>query len=308
MLSVIVPFFNEEKTVREMHARLVSVLSKENIPYEIIFVDDGSQDSTFQNMQKLAPLRVVRLKRNYGQTQALAAGIAHAGGDIIVTLDGDLENDPADIPRLLTKLGEGYDIVSGWREGRWQNQFFTRRLPSGLANKLISYVSGIHLSDHGCTLKAYRRHILHDLRLSGDMHRMIAAYAAREGALITEMPVRFTPRIHGKSKYGLSRIFKVLLDVLAFRFFYKFARRPIHFFGGAGFASFFFGGVIFLVMLYLKFFKNTTFIQTPLPVLVALFIIVGVQFILMGLLAEIFVRSRDNDKNIIRSVVENVRK
>ncbi|MSR76562.1 MAG: glycosyltransferase [Candidatus Ryanbacteria bacterium] len=302
-ISIIVPFYNEEQSVRELHERLLGVMQSSQYVFEIIFVDDGSKDGTFTQIKKCSPVIALRLRHNYGQTQALAAGIREAQGDLIITLDGDLENDPADIPALLAKLEEGYDVVSGWRKDRWHDSFFTRRLPSALANRCISVVTGVSLHDHGCTLKAYRRRALEHMTFSGDMHRMIAAYAAREGARLAEIPVHFTPRKHGKSHYGLSRTFKVLLDIFAFHFFYRYARRPIHFFGGAGFASLFVGCILFFSMLYLKYHWGTSFIKTPLPVLIALFVIIGFQFILMGLLAEIITRTARPETDIVQETL-----
>lgn len=291
LLSVIVPLYNEEGVVEELHHRLVATLQSLNTSWELIFVDDCSRDRTFQIIKTLKPITAIRLKKNLGQTQALAVGIMNAQGEIIVTMDGDLENDPADVPLLLERLEEGYDIVSGWRKDRWKKQWMTRRLPSAIANRLISWISGVYLHDHGCQLKVYRRSVLDSLQLMGEMHRMIVAYAAQGGARVREVPVRFQPRRFGKSNYGFSRTFKVLLDILALHFFHKYAKRPIHFFGEIGFASLLLGSGAFFWMLLLKYMNHVSFIQTPLPVLSALFLIVGFQFILMGLLAEILVRT-----------------
>ncbi len=290
MISVVVPFYDEVESVAELHARLLSALRPLGRPFELIFVDDGSGDGTFEVCRKLSPLTLIRLRRNCGQTAALAAGLGEAKGGVIVTMDGDLENDPVDIPELLSKLDEGYDIISGWRRGRWRNQPFSRLLPSLLANRFISWVTRVKLHDHGCQLKAYRRECLDRLTFSGDMHRMAAAYAARGGAKVFEVPVRFERRKYGRSKYGLFRVFKVLLDVLAFHFFQKFSTRPMHFFGVIGFVMLFFGGLIFLLMLAFRFFLDIPFISTPLPTLSAFFIIIAFQFILMGLLAEMIYR------------------
>ena len=290
-ISVVVPFFNEAESVAALHQSLIGVLTGMQKPFELIFVDDGSTDGTWRGLQKLEGVRKIHLSRNYGQTAALSVGIKEARGDVIVTMDGDLENDPADIPLLLRKLEEGYDIVSGWRKDRWQDNFFSRRFPSAMANWLISFVTGIRLHDHGCTLKAYRAHVLKSIQLTGDMHRMVAAYAARGGARVAELPVRFESRKYGVSKYGFSRTFKVLLDILAFHFFYKYARRPIHFFGAIGFLSFFLAFIALLWAFYLRVFEDTHFIRTPLPILVAIFVVVGFQLILMGLLAEIITRT-----------------
>lgn len=294
-ISVVAPLFNEAQSVAILHHELLSVLKSLLCPFEIILVDDGSKDGTFEEIKKLSLIIGIRFSRNYGQTLALAAGIKKATGDVIVTIDGDLENDPKDILKMLVKLDEGYDLVSGWRKGRWQEQFFSRRLPSLVANWIISAVTGAKLHDHGCSLKVYRREILQSLKLSGEMHRMIAAYLKIfNGAKIAEMPVNYRPRRFGKSNYGPLRSFKVLLDLLAIRFFYRYANRPMHFFGGAGFFSFLLSFLFFLSMIYFKYALHITFIETPLPTLIAIFAIIGVQFILMGLLAELLLKQSSN--------------
>jgi len=291
MISIIVPLYNERESVGELHRRLMAVFQHLKEPFEIIFVDDGSSDATFAEIKKLSPVRGIRLRRNSGQTAAFGAGIAAAKGDIIVTLDGDLENQPEDIPVLLKKLNEGYDVVSGWRQTRWQEKFLTRRLPSLAANRLISGVTGVHLHDHGCNLRAYRAHVFDGVAFNGEMHRMLAAYLGMRGAKIAEIPVSYVPRKFGHSKYGISRTFRVLLDVLALHFFKKFATRPIHFFGYAGFVSMGAGILTFFWALYLRIFEGLHFNRTPLPILIAVFFVVGFQFVLMGLLAEILLRS-----------------
>ncbi len=296
MVSVVVPFYNERESVRELHERLLSVFKKIGQEYEIIFVDDGSRDGTFEEIKKLPQVRGFRFFRNYGQTAAFGCGIENAKGNIIVTLDGDLENMPEDIPQLLAKLGEGYDVVSGWRKNRWSSEFFTRRLPSVLANILISRITGVHLHDHGCNLRVYQRHIFRGISFSGEMHRMLAAYLGMHGAKVTEVPVSYKGRKYGKSKYGLSRTFRVLLDVLSFHFFQKYATRPMHFFGYAGFVSMGLGFLTSIWALLLRVLQGTHFSRTPLPELVAIFIVVGFQFILMGLLAEVLIRSRRESK------------
>ncbi|MDA1334975.1 MAG: glycosyltransferase family 2 protein, partial [bacterium] len=258
-ISVVVPFYNEIDSVAALYTRLLSVLGSTGKPFEIIFVDDGSTDKTYEEIKKLEDVRAIRLRRNSGQTAAMGVGIKEARGDIIITLDGDLENQPEDIPMLLHELEKGNDIVTGWRRERWQKQFLTRRIPSKIANGLISFVTGAKLHDHGCNFRVYRKKILEGIVFSGDMHRMIAAYALREGGKITELPIRFEARKFGVSKYGLSRTFKVLLDILAFHFFYKYARRPIHFFGALGFMSFFVGALTSFFALYLKIFTDTNF-------------------------------------------------
>jgi glycosyltransferase involved in cell wall biosynthesis len=288
-LSIVVPVYNEAKSLAELHSRLVSVLQKLNKEYEIIFVDDGSQDDSFQTMQKLAPLKAVRLKRNYGESTALGVGFSLSSGDIIITVESDLEISPEDIPLILNKLDEGFDMSIGWRQKRWGGNFFSRYLPSFFANNLISWVSGIKLHDNGCMLRAYRREILNWAHMTGERHRMFAVFVALEGGKIGEVPISFSKRKHGKSAYGISRSFKVVLDLLVFYFFRRYALRPIHFFGGAGFTSLFFGFLSFLWATYLKFFDGVNYNRSPLMSLVAIFIVVGFQFILMGLLAEFFV-------------------
>ncbi|MEK7598918.1 MAG: glycosyltransferase family 2 protein [Patescibacteria group bacterium] len=294
LISVIVPFFNEEKNVAELHQRLIGVFKNLDYDFEIVFVDDGSTDATFEAMRSLKPLTALRLRKNFGQSHALAAGIRRSRGDTVVTMDGDLENHPEDIPRLIAKINEGYDVVSGWRKNRWSNQLILRRIPSLAANKLIAYVSGAALNDFGCALRAYRRSVINQIQLKGEEHRLIAANASVLGAHLAEIEVQYSARKSGKSKYGLMRIFKVLLDVLALTFFNRYSSRPIHFFGGFGFAGLFLSLAAFIIMLYLRIFMGISFILTPLPTLAAIFAIIGVQFILMGLLAEIYIR---RDKN-----------
>jgi len=292
-LSIVVPFYNESNTVAELHSRLLKVLNDRGDSFEIIFVDDGSIDDTFSNIKKLYPVKTISLRKKSGQSAALSMGIKKSQGEIVVTLDSDLENHPEDIPVLLKKIDDGYDLVSGWRKKRWSSQPLSRRLPSILANKLISFVSGIKLHDHGCSLKAYRRELLEQLNIKGEDHRIIASYAAIHGANIAEAEVNYTPRRYGRSNYGLFRVFKVLLDLVALIFFHKYANRPMHFFGGLGFATFLFSAISFFIMIYFKFFLKISFISTPLPILVTLFAVLGVQFVLMGLLAEIIIRKSD---------------
>lgn len=290
-LSIVVPLYNEAQSVVSLHARIIEALRDEG-SFEVIFVDDGSTDGTFVEIQKLVPVTGIRLARNFGQTAALAAGIAKSTGQIVVTLDGDLENDPHDIPKLVSKLKEGFDVVSGWRKNRWQKEWLTRRVPSVIANSIISTATGAKLHDHGCTLKAYRRGVIVHLKLYGEMHRMIAAYAKLFGqARLTEVPVSYTSRRFGTSKYGMLRSFKVILDLLAVRFFYRYANRPMHFFGAVGFFAFFMGLLTLLGMFYFKYGLGITFIETPLPTLTGICFIIGVQFILMGLLAELILRT-----------------
>jgi len=273
---------------------LHAVLSQIQGPYEIIFVDDGSRDDSYSILRSLAEVyactQVICLARNYGQTVAIQVGIQRARGEVIVLMDSDLENDPADIPRLLSKMAQGYDVVSGWRQERWQGQWFTRRLPSLLANKLISWLSGVHLHDYGCTLKAYRRSVIAPVRLYGRMHRFIPIYAKWEGGRITEIPVSYKPRRFGRSNYGMMRIVSVLLDLVVILFLDRYLQRPMQFFGGIGLFSILAGIGSFLWALYYKVARIKDFVQTPLPIFTVLFISVGVLMILIGVIAELLMR------------------
>lgn len=295
MISVVVPFYNEKESVAELHRRLVSVLERLGMPFEIIFVDDGSTDGTFDEIKKLAPVKAHRFARNRGQTAAFGQGIRAAQGDIVVTLDGDLENQPEDIPALIEKLDEGFDVVSGWRKNRWADQPFSRRTPSTIASWLISRATGVRLHDHGCNLRVYRRAVFDGVEFRGEMHRMLAAYLGLRGATVAEVPVQYVPRRYGVSKYGIGRIFKVILDVISLYFFREYARRPMHFFGYAGFISLALGFIVFLFMVYLRIIEQIHFIRTPLPVVVAVLAIIGIQFILMGLLAELILGSNTRE-------------
>lgn len=290
-LSVVIPVYNEEENIPVLHERLVSVL--EGIKdYEIIYVDDGSTDRTLEILEALqkrsSHVVVLSLRRNFGQTAAFAAGFDFARGDVIITMDADLQNDPEDIPRLLELIRE-YDLVSGWRKER-KDPFFSRRLPSMIANWLISKVTGVRLHDYGCSLKAYRKDIIKNLRLYGEMHRFIPAVASWYGVRVTEVPVKHHPRFKGRSKYGISRTFKVLLDLVTVKFLQSFSTKPIQFFGSMGLLSSFLGFFILLYLTALKFIKNEAIGGRPLLILGVLLIVVGVQFIGMGLLGEMLVR------------------
>lgn len=293
LVSVIIPLFNEGDNVTPLCEALTPALDKLGRPYEVIFVDDGSTDDTAEKLAEVAAsntqFKVLHFKRNAGQTPAMMAGIDHAKGNVIVPMDGDLQNDPADIGKLLKKLDEGFGVVSGWRKDR-QDTFWSRVLPSRIANWIISWVSGVRLKDYGCTLKAYRRDVLEDFRLYGEMHRFVPIYAHWQGAKIAEIPVSHRARERGASKYGLSRIFKVLLDLLVVKFLTQYEAKPIYIFGSVGFGFFGISFVAGLWALYLKWFENTSFVETPLPLLFTLGFITGVMCILMGLLAEVMVR------------------
>jgi glycosyltransferase involved in cell wall biosynthesis len=262
-------------------------------PWELILVDDGSTDGTKEKLDALAQqdkdVKVIHLRRNFGQTAAMMAGVDYAKGDIIIPMDGDLQNDSADIPRLLAKLDEGYDVVSGWRTAGQDG--LVRSLLSRVANRLISRISGVHLHDYGCSLKAYRRSVLTGVKLYGEMHRFIPIYASWEGAKIAELPVVHHPRIHGFSKYGIGRVPKVVFDLIVVKFLSTYAEKPMYVFGGAGVISLVISLLAGIWALYLKFVDGVSFILTPLPLLVVMTAITGVMCILMGLLAEVLTRT-----------------
>jgi glycosyltransferase involved in cell wall biosynthesis len=294
-ISIVLPILNEEKNLEELHSRLTESLAELGREYEIIAVDDGSTDSSFEVLKRIherdPKLKVIKFRRNFGQTAAISAGFHHARGDIIITMDSDLQNDPDDIPRLLDKMDEGYDVVSGWRADR-KDKFISRRLPSILANKLIARMTGVKLHDFGCTLKAYRKEVTDNIDLYGEMHRFIPALAKWVGAEIAEMKVKHHPRKHGKSKYGISRTTRVILDLMTVKFLLTFSTRPIQIFGRLGMGS---GVLGFLICLYLSirklFFKMSLLERMPMLLLGILLILVGVQLISMGLLGEIMVRT-----------------
>jgi len=294
-LSIVTPIYNEAENIKELINRLLTVLRSLENDYEIILVDDCSSDNSLKILKEEASndekIKVISFRRNFGQTAALAAGIKRARGDVLVTLDSDLENDPNDIPKLLDKINNGYDIVSGWRKNRWQNKKFSRKLTSELANWLTRKISGVEIHDLGCTLKAYRSEIIKEVKLYGEMHRFMAILAYWQGGKLCEVEVNFQPRQHGRSTYGLERISKVILDLVTIKYLSGYTTKPIYFFGKAGLYSFGLGLITSLLALYFKFYLNASFIQTPLPVLTALFVIVGIQFILIGLVADLIMRS-----------------
>lgn len=304
-ISVLVPVYNEEESLPALYEKLVQALDGLGRSWEAVLVDDGSKDRSWELLEEMAArdkrIHCVKFVKNFGQTAALAAGIDYATGEIIIPMDADLQNDPVDIKRLLEKLDEGFDVVSGWRKDR-QDEFFTRLIPSWTANKIISVISGVRLHDYGCSLKAYRREVIKDVRLYGEMHRFVPIYASWMGARVTEIPVTHHARQFGQSKYGLSRTFKVMLDLILVKFLSSYATKPIHIFGAMGFLCFAGGTLGFAWMCVLKFFYATSFIETPLPVLVAMCMMLGVQFIFMGLLAEIQIRTyhESQDKTIYR--------
>jgi dolichol-phosphate mannosyltransferase len=294
MLSVVVPAYNEEQNIPVLCERLLAVLDGFGAAFEIILVNDGSKDGTGRVLRAAAgrrkEIKVIELKRNSGQTAAMMCGIDHASGDIIIPIDADLQNDPADIPALLAKIDEGYDVVSGWRKDR-KDAELRRNLPSRIANKIISIVSRVHLHDYGCTLKAYRLEVLDGVRLYGEMHRLIPVYASWMGARVTEIPVRHHARSHGKSNYGLERVAKIILDLIVVKFLDRQFMKPIYVFGGFGMLCLAISGVAGIWALYLKIVDGLSLIQTPLPLLAVMTFITGFMCILMGLLSEILMRT-----------------
>ena len=294
-LSLIIPVYNEEENLPLVYDAVLRALSPLKDTWEVIFVDDGSKDKSFDVLKSLVEqdpehVRVLSFRRNFGQTAAIAAGLDHACGEIIVLLDADMQNDPADIPMLLAKLDEGYDLVSGWRKDRKDNRL-TRTIPSNLANGLISWTTGVHLHDYGCTLKAYRRDALEGFRLYGEMHRFIPVFAHAVGARITELPVRHHARKFGKAKYGLERTVKVLLDLFTVKFLLSYSNKPIYLFGGTGFFLMFAGAADLLFLLVRRTFFGTPVFTSPLLQIGVMFFIMGFQSILMGLIAELLART-----------------
>jgi len=296
-ISVFLPVFNEEPNLSPLHEKLDRALGQLGRTAEIIYVDDGSSDGSLDVLREIAAedsrVRVIALRRNYGQTPAMSAGIDAARGRVLIPMDADLQNDPADIKRLLDKLDEGYEVVSGWRKNR-KDPLFTRKIPSMMANWLISKIGGVPLHDYGCSLKAYRRESLADVHLYGEMHRFIPIYASWSGARVAEMPVEHHARTMGKSKYGLSRTIKVVFDLMTIKFMASYQTKPLYIFGYAGLLTFvvsFLCGVFAFLMKFANWPHHADFIQTPLPVLTMVLLVLGVQFFFMGLLAEMLVRT-----------------
>jgi glycosyltransferase involved in cell wall biosynthesis len=293
MLSVITPIYNEENNISLLVERLFKVLPGIGMPFEIIAVNDGSRDGSLARLREQSTLhtelRVVDFRRNYGQTAAIMAGIDHAKGDIIVLIDADLQNDPADIPLLLAKLAEGFDVVSGWRKER-KDAKLRRNFISRVANRIISQISGVKLHDYGCTLKVYKSDVIKGIRLYGEMHRFIPIYAVWLGAKVAEIPVQHYARQFGRSNYGLERVVKVLLDLVVVKFLDSYLVKPIYVFGGFGVAAIFFGAISFCCMIWLKLFEGVSMISTPLPLVTVMAVLTGILSILLGLVAEILIR------------------
>jgi glycosyltransferase involved in cell wall biosynthesis len=293
-LSLFLPVLNEEPNLLLMHKKIAEALNSLGKTAEVIYVDDGSTDKSLEILKEIADgdgrVRVISLRRNYGQTAAMSAGIDAARGKILIPMDADLQNDPSDIFRLLDKLDEGYDVVSGWRKNR-QDKLISRKIPSHIANRIISWIGGVPLHDYGCTLKAYRRDVIQDVRLYGEMHRFIPIYASWAGARVTEIPVEHHARTMGKSKYGISRTIKVVFDLMTIKFMASYQTKPIYVFGTFGLIAFLLSVFSGLWAFVLKFIYGVSFILTPLPVIAIVLLAISMQFFLMGLLAEMLVRT-----------------
>ena len=303
-LSVVLPIYNEKENIPLLAQELLPVLESLDRSFEIICVDDGSSDGSFDALKRLhqadCRVRVVRFRRNFGQTAAFAAGFDRARGDIVFTMDADLQNDPADIPRLLDKMGEGYDVVSGWRQNRWQEgpgAFLTRKIPSATANWLISATTGVHLHDYGCSLKAYRNEVIKGIRLYGDMHRYVPAIASQFGVTVAEVPVHYRSRRFGSSKYGAGRIIKVLLDLMTVKFLLSYTTQPIQIFGLWGLISLGLGFAIGIYLTIVKILYQIDLADRPLLLLAVLLVMIGIQLISLGLIGEVMARTYHETQN-----------
>jgi glycosyltransferase involved in cell wall biosynthesis len=315
-ISVIVPVFEEQDNLRRLHKEISDTMNdslSHRFSYEVIYIDDGSRDGSFEVLKEIQSLdpnntRVIKFRRNFGQTAAISAGFEHARGEIIIPMDGDLQNDPADIPALIAKLEEGYDIVSGWRRKR-QDKAITRRLPSQIANYIIRRITYVDIHDFGCTLKVYRREVLQGTKLYGEMHRFIPAIAKWNGARVGEIEVNHRPRIAGEAKYGLKRTYKVVLDMITVKFLGSYSTKPLYVFGKLGFLSALLSFVLFFVVIYQKFAFNFSMNRNPLLILAAMMFTAFIQFIMMGLLAELLVRTYNESQNrptyVIKEMIES---
>ena len=309
-ISIILPVYNEEENLDEMNAEIKGVVENMDVEYEIIYIDDGSTDRSFEILSALREenqnIKIIQFRRNFGQTAGLAAGFDYASGDVIITMDSDRQNDPNDIPMLLEKINEGYDLVSGWRFDR-QDALLSRRLPSKIANGLISKITGVKLHDYGCSLKAFRKDVVENLELYGEMHRFIPAIASWMGVRIAEVKVNHRARVAGTSKYGISRTFRVVLDLVTVKFLLQYSARPIHFFGGIGLVSGVTGFLIAFVMLIQKLFFNVALGDRPLLLLAVLLMFIGIQFVTFGLLGELMTRTYHETQNkpiyVIRQIM-----
>jgi len=293
-VSIVVPIYNEEENILALHEKLTQALVASSLDYELILVDDGSSDRSYLLLQELAGkdrrLKVIRFRRNFGQTAAMAAGFDAAQGRVVIPMDGDLQNDPKDVVRLLAKIDEGFDVVSGWRKDR-QDTFINRKLPSMIANGLISRLTGVHLHDYGCTLKAYRKEVLEGINLYGEMHRFVPALASQVGAKVAEIPVQHHPRLFGQSKYGISRTMRVVLDLMTVKFLLHYSTKPIQLFGKWGVYTLMAGMLSGGATIYMKLFEHMSMNRNPLLILTAFLLFMGVQFIVLGLLGELNART-----------------
>ena len=293
-VSVVIPIHDEEESLTQLYEEVKSVLETLDISWELIFIDDGSTDTSLDILKAIqnndSQVRVIQLRRNFGQTAAMAAGFDYAQGEVIITMDGDLQNDPADIPRLLKKLDEGYDIVSGWRKDR-KDSFLTKSLPSKLSNKMASLLTGVHLHDYGCTLKAYRREVIEKIHLYGELHRYIPAVASSIGANVAEIDVKHYPRLHGKSKYGMGRLIRGFLDLISLKLMLSYMTRPMQMFGGLGLLFMFGGMSSALATALMKIFMGVDMTGNPMLYLAILFFIAGIQLISLGFLGELTMRT-----------------
>ena len=311
-ISIVIPLYNEEESIPNLWEALDEAIANYGQPAEVIIIDDGSKDRSFALLREIAAkdprFTIIRFRRNFGQTAGFAAGFAQARGEVVITMDADLQNDPMDIPKLMAKIDEGYDIVSGWRKDR-QDRFIDRKLPSMMANRLISNVTDVRLHDYGCSLKAYRRDVLQHVHLYGELHRFIPALASQVGGTVTEVPVNHRARQFGRSKYGISRTIRVMLDLITVWFLGTYSTRPIHVFGTLGLASAAMGVLIGLFLTFLKIFFHENIGNRPLLLLAVLLVVIGVQLITMGLLGEMITRTYYESQNkpiyVVREIVND---
>lgn len=299
-ISIVIPVFNEADNLQNLWSELEEVLSAGSFEWEAIFIDDGSFDASLDILKGIAAgddrMKIIALRRNFGQTAAISAGFSYATGDVIVPLDGDMQNDPRDILTLVNKMDEGFDVVSGWRRNR-QDRLISRRIPSMIANRIISRMTGVRLHDYGCSLKAYRREVLEHVNLYGELHRFVPVLASQAGGRVTELVVNHRPRTAGTSKYGIDRTIRVVLDLITVKFLLKYSTRPLQLFGKWGFLSLFFSGFAGLTCLYMKFFEDMNLNRNPLTILSAFFLFNGIQLVFLGLLGELTTRTYHESQN-----------
>jgi glycosyltransferase involved in cell wall biosynthesis len=310
-ISIVVPIYNERENIPSLIDSLTHTMESTGEDYEVLLINDGSNDGSEALLDRIPDqypqIHIIHFRRNFGQTAAMSAGFDYATGSILIPIDADLQNDPDDIPTILAKLREGYDVVSCWRKDR-KDAWFSRKLPSWLANKLISYISKVPLHDYGCTLKGYRREVVEHIRLYGEMHRFIPVYASWAGAKVTEIPVQHHPRTLGKSKYGISRTFKVILDLITVKLLGSYSTKPMYFFGGIGLFSCMGGFLFALLTLWDKYLNQVKAHKNPLLLLSVFLFIIGIQFILMGLIAELLMRTYFESQNKTPYIVRRIRK